>query len=119
MLIRLDNGKSINVVEQCLVVRKGMLFNTDTNQYEALDGDQVECYFTNNLGHQCWVRGTVDGYTCHRRIKLQDSKDLYAASLNSTKVIDHKSKIFGGNFEPYEEKEEVLEDYLAAVLCAQ
>lgn len=125
MLIRLDNGKSINVVEKCLTVINGKLYNTDTQQYEGLDGDKVEFYFTNQHGHQCWVRGTVDGYTCNRRIKLQDVNELYATSLNSKKVINHISKVVDcGNMvvnvkEIFGNAEEVNEDDLAAVLCAQ
>jgi len=125
MLIRLDNGKSINVVEKCLTVINGKLYNTDTQQYEGLDGDKVEFYFTNQHGHQCWVRGTVDGYTCNRRIKLQDVNELYATSLNSKKIINHISKIVDcGNMvvsvkEIFGNAEEVNEDDLAAVLCAQ
>ena len=125
MLIRLDNGKSINVVEKCLTVINGKLYNTDTQQYEGLDGDKVEFYFTNQHGHQCWVRGTVEGYTCNRRIKLQDVNELYATSLNSKKIINHISKIVDcGNMvvsvkEIFGNAEEVNEDDLAAVLCAQ
>lgn len=125
MLIRLDNGKSINVVEKCLTVINGKLYNTDTQQYEGLDGDKVEFYFTNQHGHQCWVRGTVDGYTCNRRIKLQDVNELYATSLNSKKIINHISKVVDcGNMvvnvkEIFGNAEEVNEDDLAAVLCAQ
>lgn len=125
MLIRLDNGKSINVVEKCLTIINGKLYNTDTQQYEGLDGDKVEFYFTNQHGHQCWVRGTVDGYTCNRRIKLQDVNELYATSLNSKKVINHISKVVDcGNMvvnvkEIFGNAEEVNEDDLAAVLCAQ
>lgn len=126
MLIRLNNGKSINVVEKCLTVINGKLYNTDTQQYEGLDGDKVEFYFTNQHGHQCWVRGTVDGYTCNRRIKLQDVNELYATSLNSKKTIEHNSTIVScdqkivsikemfGNIE-----DNVEEDDWAAVLCAQ
>lgn len=125
MLIRLDNGKSINVVEKCLTVINGKLYNTDTQQYEGLDGDKVEFYFTNQHGHQCWVRGTVEGYTCNRRIKLQDVNELYATSLNSKKIINHISKVVDcGNMvvnvkEIFGNAEEVNEDDLAAVLCAQ
>lgn len=93
MVIEINKNLILNVFEQCLVVKDGKLFNTNTNEYEAIEGDKVKFCFTNYFGVDCWVSGTVDGYTCNRRIKLKGVHDLYAIKHGTKKTIKHLSVI--------------------------
>ena len=93
MKIEINNSKTIEIVEPFLTVVSGKLFNTDTKRYEAIDGDKVYFYVLDKFGNKCWIRGKVEGYTCNRRIKLQDVNDLYAMAEGSEKCIEHLSSI--------------------------
>lgn len=115
MLIRLNNGKTINIVDACLIVKDGMLFNTVTKQYEGVDGDRVTFHITRENGGQSWLSGIVDGYTCNRRVKLRGSDRLYAISTDCIKAIDHQFKVTNLN----EKEKEVEEEDWETILSAQ
>ena len=93
MIIEVNNSKTYTVHEQCLIVINGKLLNNMTNKFEGVDGDKVTFYNLDKFGHKCWISGTVEGYTCNRRIKLKGVKELYACYNGAEKTIDHSSTI--------------------------
>ena len=93
MLIRLNNGKVLNVVDKCLVVKNGKLFNEVTKQYEGVDGDDVNFCIPTTSGGNCWVFGVVEGYTCNRRIVMRNTKTPYAIKEGTEKNIKHNFRI--------------------------
>lgn len=93
MLIRLNNGRVLNVLDKCLIVKNGKLYNVVTKQYEGVDGDDVNFCIPTTSGGKCWVFGVVDGYTCNRRIVMKGSKTPYAMMEGTDKNIKHKYRI--------------------------
>jgi len=113
MQIEINNSKTINVVEQTLIVKNNKLFNVITNTYEAIDGDKIEFCTFDSKGNRFWMSGTVDGYTCSRRIKLKGVSDLYACVDAINKIITHKSTITNSD---YVDAEKEAEDDFELVL---
>ena len=109
MKIVINNSKTINVIEQCLVVKNNKLFNTMTNQYEGIDGDSIEFITTDSSGEQCVIRGIVKGYTCNRRIELRGVHAVYATANGTGKNITHISSITETDCKYEEELGEELE----------
>ena len=107
MVIEINENLILTVFEQCLVVKDGKLFNTNTNEFEAIEGDKIKFCFVNDFGVDCWIAGTVDGYTCNRRIKLKGNRDLYAMKSGTKKVIEHYSKITDSDYDEEDEYETV------------
>ena len=93
MIIEINNCLVLNVFEKCLIIKNGRLFNTNTNEYEAIEGDKITFCASTTSNSDCWVSGTVDGYTCNRRIKLRGVRELYASKMGTKKTIEHLSKI--------------------------
>ena len=93
MLIRLNNGRILNVVDKCHIVKNGKLYNVVTKEYEGVEGDEVSFCVSTTSGGICWVFGTVEGYTCSRRIVMKGSKTPYAIKEGTSKEIKHKSRI--------------------------
>ena len=106
MRVEINNSKVLNIVEQCLIIKNNKLFNASTEEYEAIDGDRIVFSIIDSKGERHWVEGIVDGYTCHRRIKLKGHTDLYAASENCGKVIERNSTITDTDY--VAPKEEVI-----------
>lgn len=105
MVIEINENLILTVFEKCLIVKDGKLFNTNTNEFEAIDGDKIRFCITNNFGVDCWIGGTVDGYTCNRRIKLRGVRELYATKQGSKKTIEHLSKITDSDYDEEDEYE--------------
>ena len=93
MLIRINNGKVINIIDRCLVVNGDKLFNIVTRQYEGIDGDEVTYIVPTANGGECTVCGIVDGYTCNRRIMTKGCKTPFAMKDGTVKKIKHRSSI--------------------------
>lgn len=93
MKIVINNSKTINIIDQCLVVKNNKLFNIMTNQYEGIDGDLIEFITLDSKGEQTVVTGVVKGYTCNRRIELKGVNCLYATVNGTGKNITHVSSI--------------------------
>ena len=93
MIVKLNTGKVLNVVEKSLIVRNGKLFNVVTKQYEGVDGDDINFCVPTTSGGKCWVFGVVEGYTCNRRIVMKGSKTPYAMMEGTEKNIKHKSRV--------------------------
>jgi hypothetical protein len=109
MIIRLNNGKTLNIVEKSLIVRNGKLFNVVTKEYEGVDGDDINFCIPTTSGGKCWVFGVVDGYTCNRRIVMRGSKTPYAMMESTNKNITHKSRIVETDGVSITESDEELE----------
>lgn len=107
MTIEINENVVLTVFEKCLIVKDGKLFNTNTNEFEAIEGDKVRFCFVNDFGIDCWICGTVDGYTCSRRIKLKGVRELYATKQGSKKTIEHLSKITDSDYDEEDEYETV------------
>lgn len=88
MLIRVNNSKMINVVETFLTVKNGRLYNLNSKCNEGVDGDRVTFSFITENGGKCWVSGTVDGYTCNRRVKLKGNNTVYLVAEDCSKMLD-------------------------------
>ena len=116
MTIEINNSKTVNVAEYSLIVRDKKLFNIVTNEFEAIDGDKITFCALDIHNHKFWVSGTVDGYTCNRRIKLKNVNELFACAIGTRKTIVHNSIITDSDFEPIEEEKTVLEEDWEAVL---
>jgi hypothetical protein len=110
MTIEINNCKVILVQEKNLIVKDNKLFNTDTNKFEAIDGDKINFCTTDSVGVRFWMGGTVEGYTCNRRIKLKGTERLYASVDCIQKIIEHNSLITDSDYEPSEE-EKLNEDW--------
>lgn len=108
MIVELDECKTIKIDDACIIVKNGRLFNTVTKQFEGVDGDRVTFYVNGENGNKCWISGTVDGYTCNRRVKLKGVNKLYAIASDCTKVIDSLSRITDTDCE--EQVEEIKND---------
>lgn len=116
MVIEINDSLVLTVFEQCLTIKDGKLYNTNTEQFEAIDGDKVRFCITNNFGVDCWISGTVDGYTCNRRIKLKGVRELYAIKYGTKKIIEHNSKITDSDCEEeFEEDTDMKAEWEAAL----
>ena len=93
MKIVINDSKTIEVIEKSLTVKDGKLYNLVDKCFEGLEGDKITFLALNDKGDSFWVTGTVEAYTCHRRIKLKDVKGLYACADVYKKTIVHKSRI--------------------------
>ena len=93
MRIEINNSKTINVIEKNLIVKNNKLYNVVTNEYEAPDGDRIQFCTVLANGKKAWIGGTVDGYTCNRRIKLKGDGSLYASLQSTGKVVERHSTI--------------------------
>lgn len=109
MKIVINNSKTIDIVEACLVVKNNKLFNIMTNEYEGIDGDSIEFVTLDNNGEQSVVKGIVKNYTCNRRIELKDVNCLYATVNGTGKSITHISSITETDCKYEEEMREQLE----------
>ena len=115
MQIEINHDKTITILEPNLVIRNGKLFNTDTNEYEAINGDKVEFSTTDCKGNHFWISGIVQGYTCNRRIQLKGSAELYACDSNVKKIITHRAIITRISYAD-NEKEKENEDEFELIL---
>ena len=111
MVIEINENLILTVFEKCLIVKDGKLFNTNTNEFEAIEGDKVRFCFVSDFGIDCWICGTVDGYTCNRRIKLKGVRELYATKQGSKKTIEHLSKITDSDYDDEDDEYEVVNTY--------
>ena len=109
MKIVINNSKTIDIVEECLVVKNNKLFNIMTNEYEGIDGDSIEFVTLDNNGEQSVVKGIVKNYTCNRRIELKDANCLYSTVSGTGKSITHISSITETDCKYEEEMREQLE----------
>ena len=116
MTIEINNSKTVNVAEYSLIVRDKKLFNIVTNEFEAIDGDKITFCALDIHNHKFWISGTVEGYTCNRRIKLKNVNELFACAIGTRKTIVHNSIITNSDFEPIEKEKTVLEEDWEAVL---
>ncbi len=107
MYIEVDNCKVINVVEKCLIVKDKRLYNTVTKQFEGVEGDGVTICYLNAVGEKCWVSGTVEGYTCNRRVKLRGNPCLFSCAEGTIKIINVLATITDTDCEEEEVNEEV------------
>lgn len=111
MVIEINENLILTVFEKCLIVKDGKLFNTNTNEFEAIEGDKVRFCFVNDCGIDCWICGTVDGYTCNRRIQLKGVRELYATKQGSKKTIEHLSKITDSDYDDEDDEYEAVNAY--------
>ena len=93
MRIEVNNNKVLEITDKCLTIENGRLFNTITKQYEGVDGDRVTFYITTGPTSKCWISGTVDGYTCHRRVKVRGHSEYYTVAEDCVKTIQPLSSI--------------------------
>lgn len=116
MHIEINNSKTLTIVEQNLIVKNHRLYNTVTDDYEALDGDKIQFCIKTPTGGRQWIGGIVEGYTCNRRIKLKGVNELYAADPTAGRVIERCSVITDTDYvNKEEEKEEDWEMILGAL----
>jgi len=114
MKIEINNSKVLDIKEECLIIKNNKLYNNVTKQYEGVDGDIVTFYVATSNGGQCWTRGTVDGYTCGRMVKLRGVEKPYEIAEGCIKVIDKVSSITDAEYEDKKEKEEDWNAILSA-----
>lgn len=114
MKIEINRSTVLDIKEDCLIIKNNRLFNTTTKQFEGVDGDIVTFYITSKTGGKCWTRGTVDGYTCGRRIKVRGVEQPYEAAEGCLKVIDYISRITDTDCDAKEEAEEDWNAILSA-----
>ena len=112
MTIEINENIILTVFEKCLIVKGDKLYNTNTEEYEAVDGDKVKFCIVNDRGVNVWVSGIVDGYTCNRRIKLRGVRELYATKQGTKKTIEHISRITDSDCE--EEEADSYDDKMKA-----
>ena len=115
MKVEINNSKTLVIPEQNLIIKHNRLYNTVTKDYEAIDGDKIQFCIKTDKGIRTWISGTVEGYTCNRRIKLKGVNELYAAMENIGKVIERCSVITDTDYVG-EETNEVEEDDWEAIL---
>ena len=118
MRIEINNSKTLTIVEQNLIVKNHRLYNTVTDEYEALDGDKVQFCIKTETGGRQWISGIVEGYTCNRRIKLKGVNELYAAEPSAWKVIARCSAITDTDYVGEEEIKKVEEEDWEMILSA-
>ena len=118
MRIEINNSKTLTILEQNLIVKNHRLYNTVTNEYEALDGDKIQFCVISANGSKVWIGGTVEGYTCNRRIKLKGVNELYAAAQGVGKVIERCSTITDTDYIGEEEIKKMEEEDWEAILSA-
>ena len=87
MKILVSNGFEIEINEEHLVVKDNKLYNTETNNYEGVEGDCVT--FTTFLpsGHSVQTRGVVNGYTDGDVVKIRGVKLPYVHVMD--KMVEH------------------------------
>lgn len=71
MTIIVNNEKTFDVNENCLVVKNNKLYNKTTKEYEGVDGDIVSFERMSDKHTIIITKGTVDGYTCGKHIKMK------------------------------------------------
>lgn len=71
MLIIVNNEKTFEVKEDFLTVKDKKLYNKVTKEYEGVDGDIVSFERLSDKNTVIITRGTVDGYTCNKYIKMK------------------------------------------------
>lgn len=114
MKIEINNCQVIEVEESCLTIKNGRLYNTTTKQYEGVEGDRVTFFTTTASGAQCWTSGTVDGYTCDKRVKLRGVDKIYNLAPSCTKIVEHLSRVTNTDGEEKKESEEDWDAILGA-----
>lgn len=114
MKIEINNSTVLDIKEDYLIIKNNRLFNTTTKQFEGVDGDIVTFYVKTSSGGKSWTRGTVDGYTCGRSIKLRGVKTPYEVAEGCLKTIDYVSAITNTDCEKKEETEEDWNAILSA-----
>lgn len=100
MLIKINNETEIKIIEPNLVVKNKRLYNTETKQYEGVDGDIVIFSYVNENGLKCGFKGYVEGYTNGKTVKVRGVDKVFNQIGNKT--IDHVSIVT--NFEDSEEE---------------
>lgn len=93
MKIEINNSNILDIAEEHLVIKNNRLYNNATKQYEGIEGDRVTFYTRTASGAKCFTSGTVDGYTCGRKVKLLGVSKAYEIAEDCIKIIDHISKI--------------------------
>jgi len=81
MIIEINKEYKIDVKEDYLTVNDKRLYNTNTKQFEGIDGDIIHFEITKN-GSKYIVSGMVEGYTCGGNIKLRGSEKEYSNAEN-------------------------------------
>lgn len=111
MKIEINNSIVFDVYEKCLIVKNGKLYNTNTNEYEAIEGDKITFCSSTNTNSETWIHGTVENYTCNRRVKLKGICELYAIKLGTKKIIQHLSSITDTDYEGDDSLEETESEW--------
>ena len=114
MKIEVNKSTVLDIVEEHLIVKNNKLYNNITKQYEGIDGDIVTFYIASKTGGKCWTRGTVDGYTCGRRVKLRGVEQPYEAAEGCLKIVDSISRITDADCDAKKESEEDWNAILSA-----
>ena len=114
MKIEVNNSKILDIVEEHLIIKNNKLYNNVTKQYEGIDGDRVTFYVNTTSGNKCWTSGTIDGYTCGRRVKLRGVEQPYEIAEGCLKIIDPISRITETDCDAKKECEEDWNAILSA-----
>lgn len=76
MIVEINGDKTIEIDDDNLIVKGKTLYNTKTKLREGIDGDVVSFIRTEN-DRKIQCRGTVDGYTYGKRIKIRGVDEPY------------------------------------------
>ena len=98
--VRLNNGVSLDIEDEHLIIKDKRLYNTKTKSFEGVDGDHVSFTTILSGGTKCITSGTVDGYTNENRIKLkgvlktyENFKDKKVEHFYSIDSFDDKNSV--------------------------
>lgn len=89
MKIKVNGDKILNVTDKSLTVKDGRLYNTETRNYEGVDGDAVTFNISIN-GNDLVIMGTVHGYTCGGHIIIRPNEEFHDIK---ERKIEHISSV--------------------------
>lgn len=91
MRIKVNDTYEFEIEEQNLSVKDKKLYNTESKQFEGVEGDIVE-FTLEEDGHKILMRGTVDRYTNSGNIKIMGREQMYKTEPVKMK-IEHLSVV--------------------------
>lgn len=103
MKIKVNGDYVFDIKEDYLMIKDKKLFNTNTKQYEGVEGDIVSFKYKTNSGEIKGYRGYVDGYTNGVSVKIRGINITYTNLVEQK--IEHVSTVTyddGSSFEDME-----------------
>lgn len=91
MRIKVNDTHEFEIEEQNLFVKDKKLYNSDTKQFEGVEGDIVE-FIHNEDGRKVLLRGTVDKYTNSGVVKIRGREETYKTDPTKMKM-EHLSVV--------------------------